>query len=59
MSRVYDAKQVALAAHPDDRETAIELFIGYCDMDESDLAYDLGMSIEKYIFGDEKLTPNN
>mgnify|MGYP000630773629 CR=1 FL=1 len=53
MSRAYDAKQAALAAYSDDRESAIDLFIGYVGVDESDLEYDLGESVEKYIFGDE------
>ena len=54
MSRAYDAKQTALAAYPDDREAAIDLFIGYCDMGMSDLEYELGVSVEKYIYGDER-----
>lgn len=53
MSRLYDAKQAALAAHQDDRESAIDLFIGYCDLDQSDIEYEIGQSVEKYIFGDE------
>jgi len=53
MSRAYDAKQAALKAHPNDRESAIDLFIGYVGMDCSDIEYELGESVEKYIFGDE------
>ena len=53
MSRQFDAKQQALSAYPDDREAAIDLFIGYMGMDCSDIEYELGMSVEKYIFGDE------
>ena len=53
MSRQYDAKQAALAAYPNNREAAVDLFIGYCDVDEGDIEFELGQSIEKYIFGDE------
>jgi hypothetical protein len=55
MSRAYDAQQAALKAHPDDREAAIDLFIGYLNFDLCDFEYEFGMSVEKYIFGDEKL----
>ena len=51
MSRQFDAKQAALAAHPNDREAAVDLFVGYCGMDFCDIEYELGMSCEEYIFG--------
>ena len=56
MSRAYEAKLQALDAYPDDREKAIDLFIGYVGMDESDLEYEFGQTVEMYIFGDE-ITP--
>ena len=59
MSRQYEAKQQALAAFPDDREAAIDLFVGYIGMDCSDIEYELGMSSEKYIFGDELADQHN
>lgn len=53
MSRAYDAKQAALSAHPENREAAIDLFIGYINMDCSDIEYELGMPVEEYIFGEK------
>lgn len=53
MSRVYEAKQRALAAYPDDREEAVSLLLGYCDISEADFEYEFNQSPEKYIFGDE------
>jgi len=55
MSRAYDAKHAALLAYPDDREAAIDLFLGYCEISESDFEYEFSESVEKYIFGDEIL----
>ena len=52
MSREFDAKQVALA-HKGTRESAIDLFIGYIDVDLCDIEYELGMTCEEYIFGKE------
>ena len=54
MSRLFDAKQQALSAYPDDRESAVEMFIGYIDADVCDIEYEVGTTIEKYIFGDEE-----
>lgn len=54
MSRQYDAKQAALAAYPTDREAAIELFVGYVGGDRCDIDYDLGMTVEEYLFGKDK-----
>jgi len=53
MSRAFDAKQEALSAHPENREEAIDLFLGYIDLSESDFKYEFNQSAEKYIFGDE------
>lgn len=55
MSREFDAKKSALAAYPDNRNSAIDLFITIVGCDMSDIEYEVGMSCEKYIFGDEKL----
>ena len=52
MSRAFDAKQQALSAHPDDKESAVDLFLGYLDCSESDFEYEFNQSAEKYIFGD-------
>jgi len=57
MSRAYDAKQAALAAHPHDREAAKDLFIGYLNCDLCDFEYEFNCSVEHYIFGDEQ--PHN
>lgn len=54
MSRAYDAKQHALKAYPDDREKAIDLFLDYCDISESDFEYEFNQSPEEYIFGNKK-----
>ena len=54
MSRAYDAKQAALAAYPDNIEAAVYLFIGYLNFDIADFEYEFGMTVEKYIFGDEQ-----
>ena len=58
MSRAYDAKQQALKAYPNDREAACDLFVEFLDMGQSDIEYELGESVEKYIFGDEKGEPS-
>ena len=50
MSRVFDARQAALA-QTGDRETAIDIFVGYLDADKCDIEHELGMSCEEYIFG--------
>jgi len=51
MSRAFDAKQAALSAHPDDRELAVDLFLGYLDVSEGDFEYEFNQSPEVYIFG--------
>ena len=52
MSRAYDAKQAALAAHPDNKEDAVDLFLGYIDCSEDDFKYEFNQSAEQYIFGE-------
>lgn len=56
MSRAFDAKQTVLSYHPDREqvEEAIELFTGYLNASVSDIEYDLGMSIEDYLYGHEE-----
>ena len=54
MSRAFDAKQHALAAHKEDRDKAVGLFLDYLDISESDFEYEFNQSAEAYIFGDEK-----
>jgi hypothetical protein len=51
MSILFDAKHEALAAHPNDEEAAIDLFVGYVGMSKSDIEYELGESVRDYIFG--------
>ena len=51
MSRAYDGKQAALAAYPEERDKAIDLFLAIMNCDTDDLEYELGMSVEEYIFG--------
>ena len=50
MSRVYDAKQAALAAYPNDREAAIELFLSFLDTTREDIEYEQNQTIEEYLF---------
>ncbi len=54
MSRAFDAKQEALSAYPDNRDKAVNLFLGYCDISESDFKYEFNQSPETYIFGNEE-----
>ena len=51
MSRAYEAQQAALKAHPADKDAAVDLFLGFVGMDCSDVEYELGMTVEEYIFG--------
>lgn len=51
MSRAYDAKQAALKAYPNDREAAVDLFMGYLECGESDFIYEFNETPEEYIFG--------
>ena len=53
MSRAYDAKQSALIAHKDDKEAAIDLFLGYLDCSEDDFEYEFNQTAEQYIFGNK------
>jgi len=50
MSRAYDAKQAALEAYPNDKEKAVQLFLDYIDISESDFKYEFNQSPEDYIF---------
>lgn len=50
MSRLYDAKQAALKAYPDDKESGIDLFIEFVGCDLSDIEYEIGMPVEQYIY---------
>lgn len=52
MSRQYDAKQVTLEAYPEPCDEAIDLFLGYLDISESDFIYEEGKTPEVYIYGD-------
>lgn len=52
MSRQYDAKQQALKAYPDDRDSGIELFLDFLGVSRDDFVYEEGMSVEEYIYGD-------
>ena len=56
MSRQYDAKQQALAAYPDNRECAVDLFLDFIDMGQSDIEYELGETVEQYLFGNDSET---
>jgi len=51
MSRVYEAKEAALDAYPDDRGKAVDLFLQFINIDECDFDYEYGMSIEEYLYG--------
>jgi hypothetical protein len=54
MSIAFEAKQHALAAYPDDREAATQLFLDYCGIDEDEFQYEFSRSSEQYIFGENK-----
>ena len=56
MSRAYDAKQHALSEHPEDKDAAVDLLLGYCDMGEDDFEYEFNMTPEEYIFGEKDQT---
>jgi len=53
MSRAFDAKEQAIAAYPNDKEKAIDLFFSYLDCSESDFEYEFNQTAEEYIFGDK------
>lgn len=52
MSRAFEAKQAALKAYPDDKESAVDLFLNYIDISQSDFEYEFNQTPEDYIFGD-------
>lgn len=54
MSRAFDAKQQALSAYHDDKVMAVDLFLNYLDISESDFMYEFNQSAEEYIFGSEE-----
>lgn len=54
MSRLFDAKSHTLLHYADDRENGVYYFVEFMDVSQSDIEYELGMSCEKYIYGDDK-----
>ena len=54
MSRAYDAKQHALAAYPKDKESAVDLLLGYLELGDADFEYEFNQTAECYIFGEDK-----
>ena len=50
MSRAYDARQHAISAHPENKEYAVQLFLDYLDISESDFEYEFNQTAEQYIF---------
>ena len=52
MSRAYDAKQFTIAAFPIREDGAVEFFLDWLDMSESDFTYEFKMSASDYIYGD-------
>ena len=59
MSKQFDAKQAALKAYPEDREAAVDFFIGYIGIYIDEIEYENGMTCEEFIFGDEKKSTGN
>lgn len=51
MSRQYDAKQSALKAYPEDRESGVDLFFDILNVSAADFQYEEGVSAEEYIYG--------
>lgn len=54
MSRAYEAAKAAKKAYPNDRLLAVDLFLGYLDVSESDFEYEFSQTPEEYLFGKEK-----
>ena len=52
MSRVYDAKQVALKAYPNHKGDAVDLFLNYIEMMQEDFEYEFDETPEQYIYGE-------
>jgi hypothetical protein len=50
MSRAFDAKQTAVLAYPDDKESGIELFLSYLGISEDDFVFEFGQTAEEYIY---------
>lgn len=59
MSRQYDARQEVLKAHPTDRKSGVDMFLGYLAVSEKDFAYEEGMSSEEYIYGKDNAVEEN
>lgn len=53
MSRAYDAKQAAIAAYPEDKESGVVLFLGFLGCSENDFEYENNQTPEQYIYGDK------
>lgn len=51
MSRSYDAKQEALKAYPEDKDSGVSLLLDYLGCSESDFTYEWSQSPEEYIYG--------
>ena len=54
MSRQFDAKHIALGAHPHDQDAGVELFLQFLDVSEKDFIYEEGMTAKEYIYGKPK-----
>tara|TARA_R110000803_G_C11989465_1_gene321798 strand:- start:20071 stop:20229 length:159 start_codon:yes stop_codon:yes gene_type:complete len=51
MSRVYDAKQAALSAYPDDKDAGVTLLLSFLSISEEDFTYNEGQTPTEYIYG--------
>lgn len=54
MSRAYDGRLAALKAYPDDEEAAIDLFMEFIELSETDFIYEFSMTPRDYLFGDKE-----
>ena len=52
MSRVYDAKQVALKSYPNHKGDAVDLFLSYIDIDAEEFEDEFDETPEQYIYGE-------
>ena len=53
MSRTFDARQAALSAHPKDKESGVDLFLGYLGCNNEDFEYENNQTATQYIYGEE------
>jgi len=53
MSRAYDARQAAIAAYPNDKESGVMLFLGFLGCSERDFKYENNQTAEQYVYGEE------